>query len=346
MNGRQLLAMSVAAGVGAALAAARRAQDSFSFAGKAALITGGSRGLGLVMARELVAQGAKVAILARDQADVSRAASELSERGGQVLAIHGDIRDQSVARRAVDDTVRQFGGIDVLINNAGVIQVGPLDHMTVQNFEEALGVHMWGPLYTTLAAVPHMRRQGGGRIVNISSVGGRVSVPHLLPYCASKFALVGLSDGLRAELAADDILVTTVCPGLMRTGSHLNALFKGRHPQEFTWFAIFDSLPLLSMDAGVAARQILDACRRGDPSLTLSLPARVLAAADALLPDLVASAMRVMGQLLPAAGSGTADQVRTGWESRSPLAPSLLTRLNDRAAVENNNLRGHAPPHR
>ena len=117
----------------------------------------------------------------------------------------------------------------MLINNAGVIQVGPIEHMTIADFEEAMAVHFRGPLYTMSATIPYMRRQGGGRIVNIASIGGLVAVPHLAPYSASKFALVGLSDALRAELAKNNIQITTVSPGLIRTGSAPNALFKGRH---------------------------------------------------------------------------------------------------------------------
>ena len=89
----------------------------------------------------------------------------------------------------------------MLVNNAGIIQVGPLEHMTIDDFEEAMATHFWGPLFTILAALPHMRGRGGRRIVNISSIGGKIAVPHLLPYTASKFALTGLSEGLRAELA-------------------------------------------------------------------------------------------------------------------------------------------------
>ena len=89
-----------------------------------------------------------------------------------------------------------------------------------------------------------MKRRGGGRIINIASIGGKIAVPHLLPYVASKFALVGLSEGLRAELARDRIYVTTVSPGLMRTGSHLNALFKGQHKKEFALFSVANASPL------------------------------------------------------------------------------------------------------
>jgi short-subunit dehydrogenase len=194
-----------------------------------------------------------------------------------------------------------------------------------------------------LAAAPYMRRQGGGRVVNIASIGGKVAVPHLVPYTTSKFALVGLSDGMRSELARDNITVTTVCPGLMRTGSHLNALFKGQHEQEFTWFSIIDSLPVSSIDARRAARQIIEACRRGDPQLLISLQAQAIALLSSLFPDLSARALKLINQLLPEPAGPRGDQTKTGWESQSALAPSVLTRLSDRAAEANNGLQGHAP---
>src|SRR5437879_7816866 len=122
--------------------------------------------------------------------------------------------------------------------------MGPIESMNTEYFEEAMLTHFWGPLYSILAVLPEMKAQRRGRIVNISSIGGKISVPHMVPYSASKFALAGLSEGLRAELARHNIVVTTVFPGLMRTGSPVNAMFKGQRPQEYAWFAISDSLPL------------------------------------------------------------------------------------------------------
>ena len=338
------LGLTAAAGAGALLGSrALRQRNSISFYEKSVVITGGSRGLGLVIARELAAEGANLTIMARSVDEVERAAQDLSERGARVLALRGDVRDQQIAQEAIDRAVAQFGRVDVLINDAGVIQTGPVEHMTLKDFEDAMAVHLWGPLYTTMAAVPHMRQQGGGRIVNISSVGGKVAVPHLLPYCTSKFALVGFSDGMRAELAKDNILVTTVCPGLMRTGSHLNALFKGQHRREFTWFSVLDALPITSIDARSAARQIVEACRVGAPQLVVSPQAKMIVYLSALFPDLTAEAMRVMNWLLPGPTTTRGDFVKTGWESQSNLAPSVLTRLADQATQENNGLRGQAP---
>jgi hypothetical protein len=137
--------------------------------------------------------------------------------------------------------------------------------------------------------------------VNITSVGGKVSVPHLVPYGCAKFAAVGLSEGLRAELADAGIRVTTVVPGLMRTGSHLNAEFKGRQEAEFVWFGLAASLPLLSMDAERAARQIVRAVRRGDSEVILTLPANLLARFGGVLPGLTADLLGLVDRVLPKA---------------------------------------------
>src|SRR5439155_26253999 len=142
-----------------------------------------------------------------------------------------------------------------------------------RDYQESMDVHFWGPLHAMNAVLPLMRARGGGRIVNISSIGGKVGVPHLAPYCASKFALVGLSESAAAELRKDNIYLTTVCPGLMRTGSARNALFKGRNEQEYTWFTLSGSLPGMSQCAERAARRIVNACRWGEPELITSLPA-------------------------------------------------------------------------
>ena len=263
-------------GVGAFLAAqALRRRSDYDFAGKSVVITGGSRGLGLVMARELAHQGAQLTLVARSDEELDRAVDDIRARQpfAEVLPVTGDVRNRHDAERAIAQAYERFGRIDVLINNAGIIQVGPVGHMTLADYQDAMETHFWGPLYGILAVIPHMRSQGEGRIVNISSIGGRISVPHLVPYSASKFALAGLSDGLCYELARQNIHVTTVCPGLMRTGSPLNATFKGRHPKEFAWFAISDSLPLATINATRAAGQILESCRRCDAELVITVQA-------------------------------------------------------------------------
>jgi NAD(P)-dependent dehydrogenase (short-subunit alcohol dehydrogenase family) len=215
--------------------------------------------------------------------------------------------------------------------------------MGLDDFADAMKVHFWGPLYFIQAALPHLRRHGEGRIVNISSIGGKVAVPHMAPHSASKFALVGLSNALQAELAEEGVRVTTVCPGLMRTGSHVNALFKGRRDEELAWFAVSDALPLTSISGRRAARRIIEACKHGEPHLILTFQARMAAAAAALMPCLTARILELVNELLPRPSEdGDGDEARPGWQQTSRWVPSLLTRLADEAAVENNELRGAA----
>jgi short-subunit dehydrogenase len=198
-----------------------------------------------------------------------------------------------------------------------------------------MGVHFWAPFELISQIVPEMRTWGGGRIVNISSIGGKIAVPHLAPYCASKFALTGFSDATRAELARDKIYVTTVAPGMMRTGSHVNANFKGQHRAEFAWFATSNALPLISINADRAARKILAACRRGQPSIILTFAARGAILGNALFPNLTGYAMKVVNRILPGAIDGNGNQSRAGSETRR-LVPAWLTRLTDRATERNN----------
>ena len=329
-----------AAGAGAYLAARAvyRRFNGYDFNGKTVLITGGSRGLGLVLARGFAAEGANVAICARDPRELERARADLAARGANILAFPCDVTERAQVRELVEVVSRHFGGVDVLVNNAGVIQVGPLGLMTLEDFEQAMNVHFWGPLYTTLAVLPQMRQRRAGRIVNISSIGGKVSVPHLVPYSASKFALAGLSDGLRVELADEGIVVTSVFPGLMRTGSPRNATFKGQHRAEYAWFAISDSLPVTSIGAERAAAQIIDACRQGRAELVITTQARAVNIFRTLFPEATADILAVVNRLLPGPGGIGRARAR-GKESESALAPSVLTTLTEWAARRNNELR-------
>jgi short-subunit dehydrogenase len=188
-----------------------------------------------------------------------------------------------------------------------------------------------------------MKARRAGRIVNVASIGGKVAVPHLLPYSAGKFALVGLSDGLRAEVARYGVTVTTVCPGLLRTGSHLNAEFKGQHDKEYAWFALGNGLPGFSMSAETAARKILAACARGDAEAVLGWPAQLAAAARALFPNLVADALALVNRVLLPDPGGIGSGVARGRDSRGRL-PAFATALTDRAAARNNEVHAAAVP--
>src|SRR5205085_9593116 len=308
-----------ALGAGALLAARTllRQVNAYSFRGRVVLITGASRGLGLLIARELAREGARLAICARDEDELEAAQQELSQYA-EVIGIPCDVTDRLQVEAFVQAARNHFGRVDVLINNAGMIVVGPMDVMTVEDYEQAMRVHFWGPLYAVLAVLPEMRQRRSGRIVNISSIGGKLSVPHLLPYSASKFALVGLSEGLRSELRKDGITVTTVCPGLMRTGSPRNANFKGQHEAEYAWFKISDSLPLTSISALRAARQIIDAVRHGDAEVVLTIQAKAAALFHGIFPGLTADILGLVNQLLPEAG-GSGAQRQKGRDSESAL---------------------------
>jgi NAD(P)-dependent dehydrogenase (short-subunit alcohol dehydrogenase family) len=150
--------------------------------------------------------------------------------------------------------------------------------------------------------------------------------------------LTGLSDAFRAEVERDGIRVTTVCPGLMRTGSPRNARIKGQHEAEYAWFSIADSLPGLSMSAERAAAQIVDACRYGDPALTYTLPARIAIWASALAPGALAGATMAAARVLPGPNGSEGDRPKPGRDSQSRWAPSMATALSDRAAAVNNEI--------
>jgi NAD(P)-dependent dehydrogenase (short-subunit alcohol dehydrogenase family) len=312
-----------------------RERESFSFQGKTVLVTGGSRGLGLVLARDSAAAGARVAICGRDPEVLERARAALERIGAVVVAVPADIAEPESVRLLVETVTERLGPVDVLINNAGVIEVGPAETMSIADYEEAMDINFWGMVYPTLRILPSMRERGGGRIVNITSVGGRIGIPHLLPYSASKFAALGFSQGLRAEVAPDGIAVTTVIPGLMRTGSPRNAIFRGKHRAEYAWFSIADSLPGLTVSANEASRRILSAVRRGDAEVLFPVVARLAVIGSALAPNFTAAALNLAARLLPGAPSRRTGR-KSGKESQSGFSPSWLSRRGDEAARKYN----------
>ena len=325
--------------VGASLLARElRSRRAIDLQDRVVLITGGSRGLGLLMAREVGRLGARVVLVARDEAELQRAQQNLTSHGVEATILVADVAAESEARQLVEEAVARHGRLDVLINNAGVITVGPFDHMTMADFEQAMATHFWGPLHTMFAAIPHMRREGGGRIVNISSIGGRIGVPHLAPYCASKFALTGVSTALRAELSRYGILVTTVCPGPDADGIADQRLVQRTLPRgvrvvrhrRLAASAVDRRSPGRSTNRrrhapwrrrarGVVAGQAGDRCR-------CSRTEHRRQAIDPRQPG------------APLAHGDFGNESHSGWHSRSRWAPSVLTRTTDRSAAENNEL--------
>jgi NAD(P)-dependent dehydrogenase (short-subunit alcohol dehydrogenase family) len=320
-------------GIGvAAWTVSRLARSEFSFAGKSAVITGGSRGLGLAIARKITAEGGRVALLARDEVELARACAELRALGGEALPVPCDLLDRGQSLAAIETAVDHYGTIDVLINNAGIIEVGPVENMRRGDFEKSMQLHFWAPFNLIRQTIPHMQRAGGGRIVNISSIGGKVAVPHMAPYSASKFALVGLSDAFRAELARDNIRITTVTPGMINTGSQVHATFKGDHGAEYTWFSLSSALPFASVDGERAATKIVNACRRGQAALTIGLPARAMIVGNALFPGLTGEIMKLINRLLPGPIGVEGDELKSGLQARAGWrGPGWLSRLGDAA---------------
>jgi short-subunit dehydrogenase len=299
--------------------------------GEVALITGASRGLGLLLARELARHSCPLVICAREPAELERAAGQLRAAGAEVTAVPCDVTDEGAARLLVDTAVERYGRLDILISNAGIIQVGPVQAAEVAHYETALNTMALAPVRLALAALPVMRGQGHGRIATVTSIGGKMSVPHLLPYSTAKFAAVGFSEGLRAELGAGPVTVTTVVPGLMRTGSHEQARFTGQAGKEFTWFALGASLPLLSMDAERAARQIIEAIRRGRPEIILTPAGQLVSRLAGLAPELTSRILHLTQRLaLPAPGaspSGAGDDGIAGRELNPAISRPAFDRL-------------------
>lgn len=331
--------LTVSAGIALGMAASIlfRPRKPISLRDKTVFVTGGSRGLGLVLAQEFASRGAKVAISARDKTELDRAETQLRTITDRVLALEVDMTMREEVELAVQKIEQHFGPLDILVNNAGTICVGPVETMTIDDYRDSINTHFWGPYFASMAVLPSFQRRRQGRIVNISSIGGKVSVPHLLPYCIGKFALTGFSEGLRSELLKDNVYVTTVCPGLMRTGSPRNASFKGNNEAEYAWFSISDALPVISTSAKRAARRIVDACGRGEAEVVLSLPGKIATMVHGLLPGVTTDLLGLMNVLLPPPG-GIGRDIRTGKQSSSSVSPSWITTLNEQAARENNQI--------
>ena len=286
-----------------------------------ALVAGASRGLGLLIARELGRRGHRLVICARSAAELEGARATLAAEEIEVRTAVCDVADADAVDALVASVEEQDGPIEVAILVAGVIQVGPLASLERSHFREAVDIMLWGPINLALAVVGPMRGRGHGRIGVITSIGGLVSVPHLLPYSTAKFGAVGFSSGLRAELAGTGVKVTTVAPGLMRTGSHLRAEFTGQQGAEYAWFAPSATLPLIAMRPERAAVKIVDGILAGRAYVLLSLKTKIAARVAGLAPTTTAAALGLAARLLPGGPPPTGTDTVQGHTVEDRLGP-------------------------
>lgn len=304
-----------------------------SLRNKVVLITGGARGLGLALARELASKGASLILCSRTASQLEQARQELEARGCPVFTMVTDVRDEKQVADLFQQSILRFGRIDMLINNAGIMMVGPQNVMNIDDFKNAMETNVWSALHSIKAALPIFKSQRRGHIVNICSIGGKFAVPHMLPYSVSKFAMVGLSQGLAAELAKDRVKVTTVIPNLMRTGSPRNITVKGNHEAEYGWFKLAGSFPLVSQNADQAARQIVKGIEAGRSEIVLTFTAKFVSAVQGIFPGALRTVAKLMNAFLPRS-ENTA--VKKGWEAETRLTHGVIGAISDKAADKYN----------
>lgn len=200
--------------------------------GKVAIVTGGNRGIGRGIALALAEAGATVVIAARDMDRAQEVVAAIGRLGGRALALPVDVTNRAQVQSAFDRTVAEFGGLDILVNNAGILSVGPVQTMEESDFDAVLNVNVKSVFLCSQAAIPHLKRRGGGRIINISSVAGKQGFPTLAHYCASKHAIIGFSSALAKELVSDGITVNVICPGIVWTKMWEELSMKWAQPGE------------------------------------------------------------------------------------------------------------------
>jgi short-subunit dehydrogenase len=245
--------------------------------GAVAVVTGASSGIGAATAVACGRAGMRIALAARRADRLEEVAGRVRAAGGEARVVPVDVTDEAAVGELIDGTVAAWGRLDVLVNNAGIGLLAAVHQTTTRDFERLMRVNFFGALHGVQAALPHMRRQGGGHIVNVASVVGKRASPFRAAYVASKFALVGLSEALRMELAREGIHVTCVCPIGTETeffGAEDKRLgVPGRRG------------PIQSADH--VARGIVRALRRPRPEVHPYWPARALVLMNAVAPGAV-----------------------------------------------------------
>lgn len=189
-------------------------------AGKVAIVTGGSEGIGKAAALAMAREGARVALVARTQDKLKAAAAEIRSAGGDVIAISCDVMDEAKGKAAVAQVIAKWGGVDILVNNAGTSAAGKFEDVKDETWETDLGIKVYGAIYCSRAVIPYMKSAGGGRIINITTGGGKAPGAGSLPTSMARAAGIALTKAMSRDYAPDNILVNTVCIGLIKSGQH------------------------------------------------------------------------------------------------------------------------------
>lgn len=328
----------------AAAVAARRVLGSrrIDLEGRVVLLLGATRGFGLALAEELARRGARVALCGRDPRTVEAARRRLAAEGAEATVHRCDVTDAADLERLLEEVRGAWGPVDVLVHGASLMEVGPQAAMGQEVWERSLDVHLWAAWRAIRSVLPEMIARRSGRIVVINSLGGKVALPHTLPYSCGKFALRALAEGLRSELSGTGVDVVSIVPGLMRTGSQVNVCYHGQPEREATWFTLAGATPLTSMNARRAARRVVRAIETGPTERLLTWQARVLDTAHALAPGLVVGGLGLVNRLLPA----RPEWVLTahGRHVTTALFPSAATGLVTAAARELGQYETSDPP--
>lgn len=306
--------------------------------GKTVWVNGGSRGLGLLIAKELARRGCTVAITARSEKELAAARGQLQRvTTSDVIVQTCNVASEAEVNKTADLLHNRLGEIDILVNCASIIQVGPLKTMSAEDFERSMATSFFGYLYPILSVLPKMRERRAGTIVNIGSIGGMIAVPHLLPYSCAKFAVHGLSDGLRAELSNNGVRIIEIVPWLMRTGSAVKQDFKGAAKKEWAWFSLGDSLPLVSVNAQRAAQRIVAAIANGESRVTLGVQANIAETMLRLSPTTVRVLLNVFNRMLPKTATEDS-RAQKGFEIVAEKPRSVLSQLVRRPAQKYNQI--------
>lgn len=263
--------------------------------GVAGIITGASSGIGRALAVLLAKRfKARLVVNARNVQLLEETAELVRQAGGEAVPIAGDISERELSTGLVDACQTRFGAVDLLVNNAGLAKPGPVASLTPEDWQFVFGINFFGALYGTYAVLPHFLKQKSGKIVNVASVAGKLSFPGSVCYAASKFAMVGMSEGMAAELAGHGVDVITVCPGWVRTEFFSNVKLPAkRNPtliaarQDAVGWLMRN---VLSMSSEEVAAEIIKALERGGPrELILTAPGVIMDRMQGLCPSLVAA---------------------------------------------------------